>query len=45
MVGLPGVEEYSGRKCDGVTERYAGMDLSRRGLIDGKGKMVIFRML
>jgi hypothetical protein len=33
MVGLPRVEEYSGRKCDEVAERYAGTDLPRRGLI------------
>ena len=42
--GLPGVEEINGRKCEKLTERIAG-NLSQRGLIKGKGIMVIFRML
>ena len=43
--GLPGDEEYSGKKCEMVAERFVGNSSLSQGLFTGKGKMVIFRML
>ena len=43
--GLPGDEESSGEKCRKIAKESPERILSRRGLIRGKGKMVIFRML
>lgn len=45
MVSLPGVEEYSRKRCGESAERIAGYrSLSRRGLIGKNGKMVIFTL-
>ena len=42
--GLPRDEEGYGEKCGTTAERIAGKILSQRGLIRGKGKMVISSM-
>ena len=42
--GLPGGDGDSGKKCGEAAETKRRTVLSRRGLIRGKGKMVIFTM-
>ena len=42
MVGLPGVEEYSGKKCGESAERITGSCSLSEGLKEGKGKRVTF---
>ena len=38
MVGLPGVEEYSGKNCDELAKRFAGKVSLSNGLIEGHGQ-------
>ena len=40
--GLPGDEEYSGKKCGEAAERFAGNSSLSEGLFTCKGKKVIF---
>jgi hypothetical protein len=37
-VGLPGVEEYAGWKCDKTPGRFAGNVSFSEGLIEGQGQ-------
>ena len=43
--GLPGDEETTGKKCGKIAEGITGKVSLPKGLIMGKGKMVIFKML